>query len=342
MTSAAAPVTFAVCVEPGPHRLEYKAAALFLTMRRNMGALSGAAVWAYAPRPGRDVAPWCRELMDHFEVRLIDEPLNAAHADYPLANKPIALAHAEAHATTEYVVFLDSDILVWREPREFLLPDGVDIALVPDGTKTTASAGPGDRFEEYWLQLYDLVGATARPFVTTILSKERLRGTWNSGVVPLRRKAGIAGRWRDAMERLLANDFSPREAGYLRENNLLSALAAAHHDRYRELSVACNYPVQNWDRLRAGGIPPEEAVLWHYQPFFDRAFHRFADRIDRARTLPQRLALTESLVDDLRRNYRRRIGLDESWLQSVRRRARLGPRVRALLGRTKATDEQFD
>ena len=33
-------VTFAVCVEPGSHRLEYKAAALFLTMRRNMGALS--------------------------------------------------------------------------------------------------------------------------------------------------------------------------------------------------------------------------------------------------------------------------------------------------------------
>src|SRR5688572_26639221 len=185
------PITFAVCVEPGSHRLEHKAAALFLTMRRNMGALSNAPIRAYAPRPGRVVAPWCRELMEHFEVRLIDEPLNAAHADYPLANKPIALAHAEAHATTEYVVFLDSDILAWQEPREFLLPDGVDIALVPDGTKTTASAGPGDRFEDYWMRLYELVGATARPFVTTILSKERLRGTWNSGVVPLRRSAGI-------------------------------------------------------------------------------------------------------------------------------------------------------
>lgn len=336
------PITFVVCVEPGSHRLEYKAAALFLTMRRNMGVLSNAAVWAYAPRPGRVVAPWCRELMDHLEVRLIDEPLNAAHADYPLANKPLALAHAEANTSTEYIVFLDSDILAWSEPHAFLLPEGVDIALVPDGTKTTASAGPGDRFEEYWMRLYDLVGATARPFVTTILSKERVRGTWNSGVVPLRRSAGIAAQWKAAMEQLLANDFAPREAGYLRENNLLSALTAAHYDRYRELSFAYNYPVQNWDRMTATGIAPEDAVLWHYQPFFDRTFHRFADRMDRARTLRERLAHTESLVDDLLRNYRRRIGLDETWLQSVRRRARLGPRLRAVLGRARATDAQVE
>ena len=71
------PVTFVVCVEPGPHRLEQKGAALFHTMRRNMGAFSAAPIWAYAPRPGIRVAPWVRELMDHFEVRHIDEPLNA-------------------------------------------------------------------------------------------------------------------------------------------------------------------------------------------------------------------------------------------------------------------------
>src|SRR5205823_8512311 len=95
----------------------------------------------------------------------IDEPLNAAHADYALANKPLALAHAEETASTEFVVFLDTDILAWREPSAFLFDGGIDIALIPDTTKTTASTGPGDPFEEYWMQLYDLVGATARPFV---------------------------------------------------------------------------------------------------------------------------------------------------------------------------------
>src|SRR6202140_3512313 len=147
-------ITFAVCVEPGSHRLEYKAATLFHTMRSNLGGLVGAEIWAYAPRPGRTVAPWCRELMDHFEVRLVDEPLNAAHADYALANKPLALAHAEENGTTDFVTFLDTDILLWREPRGFLLDEGADIALVVDGTNTTASAGPGDPFEEYWTRLY--------------------------------------------------------------------------------------------------------------------------------------------------------------------------------------------
>lgn len=335
-------ITFVVCVEPGSHRLEYKAATLFHTMRRNMGALSSAEIWAYAPRPGRVIAPWCRELMDHFEVRLIDDPLNAAHADYALANKPLALAHAEANAATEFVTFLDTDILVWREPTAFLLGAGADLALVVDGTKTTASAGPGDPYEEYWMRLYALTGATARPFVTTILSNERVRGTWNSGVIAVRRRAGIAAQWREAMLRMLDDDFAPPAAVYLRENNLLSAIAAAHYDRLLELSFAYNYPVQNYDRMTARGIAPEEAVLWHYQPFFDKAVHRFADRIDAAGSLRERLALTERFADDLRRNYRRRIGLDETLLQSVRRRARLGPRLRRLLGRAKPSDARLD
>ena len=332
-------VTFAVCVEPGHPRLEYKAAALFLTMRRNMGALSGAAVRAYAPRPGRAVASWLREMMDSLSIEYIDAPLNAAHADYPLANKPLALAHAEETASTDFVVFLDTDILVWREPRAFLFDDGVDIALVSDTTKTTASAGPGDPFESYWMQLYDLVGATARPFVVTTLTHERVRGTWNSGVVPLRRSAGIAAQWREAMLRLLADDFAPAKANYLRENNVLSAIAAARYDRFLELPVTYNYPVQNWGAMTP---PPEEAVLWHYQPYFDKTFRRFAARIDAARSLGERLAITERLVAELRVNYRRRIGIDETLAQSLRRRLRLGPRLRALIGHSKATDKTFE
>jgi hypothetical protein len=331
-------VTFVVCVEPGPHRLEYKAATLFLTMRRNMGALSNEPIRAYAPRPGRSVAPWLRQMMAELEVEYFDEPLNAAHADYPLANKPLALAHAEETAGTEYVVFLDTDILFWREPSRFLLPPQIDVALVPDTTKTTASAGEDDPFELYWQRLYDLVGASARPFVTTTVSRERVRGTWNSGVVPLRRDAGIAGEWRDAMLALLADDFAPPEAAYLRENNLLSAIAAAHFDRCEELPVAYNYPVQAWDRVDASA---DDAVLWHYQPFFDRAFRRFAARIEAASSLPERMALTEAMVADLRRNYRRRVGVDEPFLRAIRRRLRLGPRVRALLGRSKPTDSNF-
>jgi hypothetical protein len=332
------PITFVACVEPGSHRLEYKAATLFLTMRRNLGALSGASIRAYAPRPGRPVAPWLREMMEHYEIDYVDEPLNAAHADYPLANKPLALAHAEATASTEFVVFLDTDILLWSEPRAFLFDDGIDMGLVADTTKTTGSGGPGDPFEEYWMQLYELVGASARPYVTTTLTHEYVRGTWNSGVVALRRSAGIAAQWADAMERLLANDFAPPAASYLRENNVLSAVGAARYDRLLELPVTYNYPVQNWDHMIANGSPPEAAVLWHYQPFLDKAFHRFADRIDAAGSLRERLVLTENFAADLRRNYRRRIGIDETWVQSVRRRARLGPRIRKLLGRARATD----
>ena len=69
------PTTFVVCVEPGSHRLEHKGAALFASMRRNMGSWSSAPIWAYAPRPNNKVSGWFREVLEHYEVRLVEELL---------------------------------------------------------------------------------------------------------------------------------------------------------------------------------------------------------------------------------------------------------------------------
>src|SRR5512132_4237452 len=83
------PITFAICVEPGSHRLEYKAATLFFTMRRNMGELAQAPIFAYAPRPNRAVAPWCREMMEHFEAT-VEYGLGCAAASFSASSKTIS------------------------------------------------------------------------------------------------------------------------------------------------------------------------------------------------------------------------------------------------------------
>jgi hypothetical protein len=47
------------------------------------------------------------------------ERLNIEYADYPLANKPVVMAHAERTLTSKFLVFLDTDIVCWREPKCF-------------------------------------------------------------------------------------------------------------------------------------------------------------------------------------------------------------------------------
>ena len=147
-------LAFIVCVEPGPTMLEYKSACLFMTMRRNTGVFSSCPIYAYSPRQGKPASKWLQDLMARLNIVYITIPLNEKFDHYPLANKPICFAHAQANLSEEIIVFLDSDILFWKQPDCFLLEKGIDIALVPDTTKTFASAGPGDPYEEvYYVEI---------------------------------------------------------------------------------------------------------------------------------------------------------------------------------------------
>src|SRR5215469_3947656 len=85
--------SFVICVEKGG--LEYKALLLILTLRQNWGIWSSLPIYAYSPRAGKEPSDWMKAVYEQYNVRPIYETLNIDYADYPLANKPIAMAHAE-------------------------------------------------------------------------------------------------------------------------------------------------------------------------------------------------------------------------------------------------------
>lgn len=330
MTHAEDCPAIVVCVEPG--LLEYKALCLILSLRENWGRWANVPIYAYSPRPGRCVSRWLLHAYDKYEVTPIVEALNTDYADYPLANKPICMADAEGRLGHSTLIFLDSDIICWHEPLLFDLPEGKDLALVVDGTKSVASNGPGDKYEEMWQSLYKLAQVTSEPYVKTLLTDELVRGWWGSGVIVARRQAGVMAQWLSVFKAALQQvNFLPA-AMYLREQMTLCAVVAATYDRFVELPVGYNYPVQNHKHYRSRGVPPEAAVLWHYQPFLNKAFRKFSVRLDSVATLAGKCAEAHLFIADLEKNYPRRIGRDESMLRRIRRRLELGPRLRRLLG----------
>src|SRR5262245_34444818 len=126
--------SFVICVEKGG--LEYKALLLILTLRQNWGPWSKVPLYAYAPREGKEPSDWLKEIYRLCDVTPVYQKLNTDFVDYPLANKPIAMAHAERVLTSETLVFLDTDVLCWHPPTHFNLSNHIDLSLCVDGTKT--------------------------------------------------------------------------------------------------------------------------------------------------------------------------------------------------------------
>jgi hypothetical protein len=326
-----------ICVEKGS--LEYKALLLILTLRKNWGVWSSLPIYAYSPRAGKEPSAWLQAVYEQYNVRPVYETLNIEYVDYPLANKPIAMAHAEQTLESKFIVFLDTDILCWREPTHLALPEQYDLALCVDTTKTVASSGPGDRYDRMWMRLYELAGTTNEPYVVTHLTNQRVRSWWMSSVIPSRRECGLMQRWLDLFKKALREDFFVSEAAYLREQMTLCAVAAGLYDRFLELPISHNYPVQNYDYYSSKGTAPELAVLWHYQPFLNKFFKSFADQIDRSHSVARKISIAESAIDALRNDFPSMIGLDETFLQRWRRELRVGPRLRGALGIAKPNDE---
>jgi hypothetical protein len=283
-----------------------------------------------------------KEAYKLYNVRPVYEVLNELYDEYPLANKPIVMAHAECNAPTKYLIFLDTDILCWREPTEFYPRTQIDLMLSPDATKTVASAGPGDPYEQMWQELLQLAGVTDPPWTTTHLTGQRVRCWWMSSVIVSRRASGFMRTWLKVFSASMNAEFFVPEAYYLREQMTICAISAKQHEKFAELPVSHNFPIQNFAHPTKRVFNPREVCLWHYQPFLNRFFRRFAEEFDAIKPLDSKLAFAERQIKALQQNYSRLLGLDETLLQKWRRDLRLGPRIRAALGSAKPTDHRTE
>ena len=331
--------SFVICVEKGS--LEYKALLFILTLRQNWGVWSSLPIYAYSPRTGKEPSDWLQDIYEQYNVQPIYETLNIDYPEYPYANKPIAMAHAERTLKSKFLVFLDTDILCWREPSLFDLPEQYDVAMCVEGTKTVSSSGPEDKSDQMWMRLYKLAGTKSEPYVVTNLTNQRVRGWWLSSVIPIRRESGLMERWLNLFKRTLREDFfvGP-QARFYSEQMTLCAIVAGVYERFLELPISYNYPVQNYDYYSRKGNTPESAILWHYQPFLNKFFKSFSAQIDGSSNLADKIAIAESTIAILRANYPSLIGLDETFVQRWRRELRLGPRLRRTLGIAKPSDKE--
>jgi hypothetical protein len=289
--------TFVLCIEQTGIRAQ--ALLLCASIRAFGGSQAAAPIVAVAPRPGLGVDRDTRAALARLDVEYAEVALNVACPEYGSANRVFAAAWAEARATADWIVVLDSDTVLFDA---LPLPPDADVALRPIDSKGSASTGPDDAFEPYWRALAALehVSLDALPFVATTDGRHRVRASYNGGLVVARRSAGLLGRWADLFARSVAAGLRPwrghgenvhASTGYVGlaaseywgSNQAALAVAAWGAGlRVRDCPDTCNVPLhllaQRPDLIgaRAARVPLAVPIHVHYHWMFTAPYHRTA------------------------------------------------------------------
>jgi hypothetical protein len=203
---AAATAAFVLCIED--NGIRDQALLLCESIRRYAGRHRRAPVLAFAPRPGLGIDARTRTALDRMDVRYVDEPLNTRCPEYGSANRVFAAAWAERHVDSDFVVVLDSDTIFLDEPE---LPPDADAAVRPVDSKGSASAGPDDALDGYWRALAGLAGVELDrlPWLRATIGGERIRASYNGGLIVARRDRGLLARWADLFARSVDSGLRP-------------------------------------------------------------------------------------------------------------------------------------
>lgn len=236
------PIAIIMCTEGG--QLEQESLLMVESFRRYGGSLKNIPIYSFQVRERNDVSNATLAKLSAFNVTHQKVVLNHKYPNYPLANKPLLCAYAEQNLDAEIIVFLDSDLVFFSEPKEFLLPPKYDVGIRPEHQKMIGSSGENDPNDEYWQHLYQLAGVQNPDiFVTTTVDRQKIRAFWNSGVVAVRRSAGIFTAWQITFEKLLEAGSMIDKKNFYYEQSALSATICAQTERIWQFSANYNYPI---------------------------------------------------------------------------------------------------
>jgi hypothetical protein len=242
-------LAFLACVERG--KLEAQTILLCRSIRQFGGAYRDAPIYAFQPRRGRDAGERTLAALHELGVVHIPEVLNTDFSEIGTLNKVFVCAYAERILDEPTLVFLDSDTVVIAEPTDLDLPPETDIALRPAASARMNSRGPIDPIDAYWQRVFHDRPLSEVPFVDTELGT-RVRAYFSSGLIAVRREAGVFREWEADFRRLMDGGVVPEGAIERMDEIALVPTVVRRYARSRLLDMRYNYLIYRRPIL----IPP--------------------------------------------------------------------------------------
>ena len=230
-------ITFVCCIEAGA--LESLTLRMIYSLRQWGGQYKNAAIIAVQPRLGAPLSKETRRLLKLNAVKYISSNVNT-EAWFKYMNKPHALRIANEHVMTEYVCWIDSDIILLKEPFSSVLPIKNDVyACASD--KNIGTSGENDKFDPYWAQLCQTLKLDIKklPWIVTKHGQEKIRLYFNSGVFLYKKNTGFSKKYLTICQSLLLSKISNSESGiFFTDQVALGLTISSMNLSYGELPLA--------------------------------------------------------------------------------------------------------
>lgn len=182
---------------------------------------------------------------------------------YNLWNKIEALSHVETRAETDYVGFIDSDVIFTGEPDHLI---GSDLTASVHGTKHLATSGPGDSNENFWGAMCEVagLGIDDLPWANTSVDDVRIRLYFNSGVFSYRCQTNFAAQWAQVCRAILDARVGQIESkNHFIEQIAFGLTVAKSGMEWQRMPYSHNFDMASWD-ANDDETGLANARLWHY------------------------------------------------------------------------------
>ncbi|WP_243439855.1 hypothetical protein [Fundidesulfovibrio soli] len=261
--------TIVICTEP---EFEWKSRLLVRSIRKFGGRVKDTYIVSYSPRSGKLPSCACQDEFDMLNVQMVFEPLNKDFESYGLANKIVALAHAEKTLPFRPLLFLDSDKVILREPSVLLGLGGRTFAARPVDVRNCGAADFDSGNGGYWKSIHCACGVSSYRYVETTIEREVIVEYYNSGMIFASANMKLLGAWLQNFRKVWHSCSRPSCGDFFVEQSVLASTVSSLCDNVFILPDTYNVPIHLY-----GCFPHSDwrarlsqCVSVHYHGVFDR------------------------------------------------------------------------
>ncbi len=218
------------------------------------GRFAEAPIWVCVPEHKERLSAATRVEFDKLAVQLPAFKIDSAELDFPFGGKTIAAAAAEtlAQGRASFLVWMDRDSLLIREPESLLLSGQKALGYRPVDHTLIGSrfSSPPDPF---WSLIYNYLGVDAQALtpMRTPVDEETIRPYFNAGMIVVRPQHHLLRAWANNFKRLYTlpafKPFYEQDILYrlfMHQATLAGTLLAlTGEDERSELPHLVNYPL---------------------------------------------------------------------------------------------------
>lgn len=273
-------VTFVCCIESGS--LEQMTIRMVASLRFWGGKYKDATIIAVRPRRGAPLSKEVLKALEYYKVMYLSSNVNS-QSWFKYMNKPHALNLADEYVQTEYMCWLDSDIIFLGEP--FKTVNSLDddfYACASD--KNIGSTGEEDKFDPYWQHLCAELNLDVNlmPWVVTEYESHKIRLYFNSGVFLYRKSITFSKQYLNFCQRILNSKISNSESGmFFTDQVALGLTVYAMNLSYTALPLADNFPINGKKVLAGHDFNGDISILHYHDMMWENNWYKLLKIIEK-------------------------------------------------------------